>query len=86
MLSLKVLTLLVVPSVLWGLYHYYKDIHKPEPWRWLLLSFALGVTAGWLAGQVYWLLAEIGLRQNQARRRPHKQANRWVHRNDQSGE
>ncbi len=62
MFSLKLLALLLVPSLLWGLYHYYKDIHKPEPWRWLLAAFGLGVGAGWLTGQVYWWLSQLGLR------------------------
>lgn len=52
----------IVPVLFWAAYHYYKDRHLPEPVSHLLLCFAFGIGASWLAIQFYGLLGVVGLR------------------------
>ncbi len=56
--------LLMAPALLWGVYHYYRDVHKPEPWRWLLFAYVLGIGSGWLGLNAYVALDWFGWRQD----------------------
>ena len=53
---------IVVPVVFWGVYHYHKDRHLPEPVLNLLLCFALGLLAAALSKLMYVGLGPLGLR------------------------
>lgn len=64
MSALTLLGLLAAPSFFWAAYHYYKDRHRPEPVRYLLLSYGLGIAAGYLGLQAYALLDLVGLRRD----------------------
>ncbi len=54
--------LILGPVLFWGVYHWYKDQHKPEPFRNLLLTYFLGIAAGALGLHVYTFLEVLGLR------------------------
>lgn len=53
---------IVVPVVFWGVYHYHKDRHLPEPVLNLLLCFGLGLLAAALSKLMYVGLGPLGLR------------------------
>lgn len=53
---------ILVPVLFWGLYHYHKDRHLPEPVANLLLCFIMGVGSAFLAKLFYAGLEPIGLR------------------------
>lgn len=52
----------IVPVLFWAAYHYHKDRHLPEPLDKLLLSFAFGVAASFIAQWLYQGLGIVGLR------------------------
>jgi RsiW-degrading membrane proteinase PrsW (M82 family) len=56
--------MIIGPALFWGAYHLYKDRHAPEPPALLLLSFALGIGAGYLGRFGYELLGDFGLRRD----------------------
>ncbi len=56
------LAVVVAPAALWAAYHYFKDRHRPEPLRNLVLAFALGIGAAILSTWGYQALDLIGLR------------------------
>lgn len=60
--TLELMTLLIAPAMFWAAYHYYKDRHQPEPVRNLLLTYGLGIAAGYLGLRAYEVLEFIGLR------------------------
>ena len=53
---------IVLPTLFWAGYHYYKDRHMPEPIGNLVLCFGLGVLAFFLGKMMYQGLDMIGLR------------------------
>ncbi len=55
------LILLFAPALFWAGYHYYHDRHQPEPLHYLLLTYVLGIGAGYLGTLSYQGLAHIGL-------------------------
>lgn len=59
---LRLLLLLLAPALFWAAYHRYKDRHRPEPVRNLLLSYGLGIGAGLLVVRIYQALDLVGLR------------------------
>lgn len=59
---MQILTLIIAPTLFWAAYHYYKDRHQPEPISNLLLSYGLGIAAGYLGIHAYAALEIIGLR------------------------
>lgn len=61
---MKILTLIIAPTLFWAAYHYYKDRHQPEPIANLLLTYGLGIAAGYLGIQAYAALELVGLRFN----------------------
>jgi hypothetical protein len=50
---LRLLLLLPAPALFWAVYHRYKDRHRPEPVRNLLLSYGLGIGAGLLVVRIH---------------------------------
>lgn len=54
-------TVIVAPALLWLVYHYWKDRFRPEPVRFLLLAYVLGIGSGWLGLQAYEWLTRLGL-------------------------
>ena len=54
--------LILGPALFWGAYHWYKDQHKPEPFRNLLVTYLLGIAAGALGLHAYEVLGQLGLR------------------------
>ena len=60
--SVLLLLPVVIPVLFWGLYHYHKDRHLPEPPGHLLLAFALGIAASFIAKGLYVGLGWVGLR------------------------
>lgn len=52
----------VIPVIFWGIYHYHKDRHLPEPPGHLLLAFLLGIGASFIAQGLYLGLEWAGLR------------------------
>ncbi|WP_455199977.1 PrsW family intramembrane metalloprotease [Kaarinaea lacus] len=61
---MKILTLIIAPTFFWAAYHYYKDRHQPEPIANLLLTYGLGIAAGYLGLHAYVSLELVGLRFN----------------------
>lgn len=59
---MKILTLIIAPTLFWAAYHYYKDRHQPEPISNLLLTYGLGIAAGYLGIHAYTALEFVGLR------------------------
>jgi RsiW-degrading membrane proteinase PrsW (M82 family) len=59
---MKLILLLLAPTLFWAAYHYYKDRHQPEPITNLLLSYGLGIVAGYLGLRAYLALEFVGLR------------------------
>ncbi len=55
-------SLLLIPSLFWAAYHYYKDRHRPEPLLNLVLAYGLGFAAAYLGLLGYELLGTLGLR------------------------
>jgi RsiW-degrading membrane proteinase PrsW (M82 family) len=54
-------SVILAPALFWLVYHFWKDRQRPEPARWLLLAYVLGVGSGWLGLQAYEWLARLGL-------------------------
>jgi protease PrsW len=54
--------LLLGPTAFWAAFHYYKDRHRPEPVLNLLLTYVLGLAAGYLCPYAYQTLGWFGLR------------------------
>jgi RsiW-degrading membrane proteinase PrsW (M82 family) len=52
---------LIAPTLLWALYHYYKDRDQAEPLVNLLLIYVLGIGSGYLGLHVYAALDLVGL-------------------------
>lgn len=61
---MPVLILLIAPALFWAAYHYYHDRHQPEPFHYLLLTYVLGIGAGYLSTLGYQGLAHLGLDYN----------------------
>jgi RsiW-degrading membrane proteinase PrsW (M82 family) len=59
---MKLLLALIAPALFWAAYHYYKDRHQPEPMLNLLLTYGLGIGAGYLGLHAYAALELAGLR------------------------
>ena len=59
--SLQLLPVLL-PIVFWGIYHYHKDRHLPEPVSSLLLAFTLGLVSAALSRLLYTALGWASLR------------------------
>lgn len=59
---MNMILLLIAPTLFWAAYHYYKDRHRPEPIANLLLSYGLGIVAGYLGLHAYRALEFVGLR------------------------
>ena len=59
--SLQLLPVLL-PIVFWGIYHYHKDRHLPEPVSSLLLAFTLGLVSAALSRVLYAALGWASLR------------------------
>ncbi len=59
---LMVVVPIVLPTLFWAGYHYYKDRHMPEPIGNFVLCFALGVLSFFLGKLMYQGLGLIGLR------------------------
>ncbi|MCP4219580.1 MAG: PrsW family intramembrane metalloprotease [bacterium] len=55
------MTGIVGPAFLWNLYFYYKDRFKPEPKRYILMAFFLGVLAAFVCTKMYALAPLLGL-------------------------
>lgn len=51
---------ILAPALFWLTYHYYKDRHRPEPVGLLILSYALGVGAGFVGLKAYALIERLG--------------------------
>lgn len=51
----------IFPTLLWGVYHHYRDRRRPEPLRYSLLAIAAGLGAGVLGQALYRGLAWVGL-------------------------
>lgn len=62
LLSISIVVL--VPALFWIGYHYYKDRHKPEPAAFLVLTYVLGIGAGYLGVQAYAALDAFDLRRD----------------------
>ncbi len=52
----------LLPILFWGLYHYHKDRHLPEPVTSLLLAFGLGLVSAALSRALYIALGWASLR------------------------
>lgn len=52
----------LLPILFWGVYHYHKDRHLPEPASHLLIAFVLGIGAAFLSRAAYMGLEPLGLR------------------------
>jgi protease PrsW len=55
-------TLLLGPIGFWAVFHYHKDRQQPEPVANLLLTYALGLAAGFVCPYAYQALDYFGLR------------------------
>ena len=51
-----------LPVLFWGIYHYHKDRHLPEPIGHLVLTFALGIVAAAVSKALYIALGSVSLR------------------------
>ena len=52
---------ILVPTLFWAGYHYYRDRSRPEPVGYTFLAFACGIAAGWLGQRLYQGLAIVGV-------------------------
>ena len=52
---------ILMPTLFWVGYHYYRDRRQPEPWQHTGLAFVLGIAAGALGQQCYLALASLGV-------------------------
>lgn len=53
---------MVAPTGFWFAYHLYKDRHRPEPALNILLTYLLGIAAGWIGLHLYGALELLDLR------------------------
>jgi RsiW-degrading membrane proteinase PrsW (M82 family) len=55
-----VVAVIIAPALLWLIYHVWKDRFRPEPVRFLLLAYVLGIGSGWFGLKAYEWAARLG--------------------------
>jgi RsiW-degrading membrane proteinase PrsW (M82 family) len=59
--DVRIVAVILAPALLWLVYHVWKDRQRPEPVRFLLVAYVLGIGAGWLGLHVYEWIGRLGL-------------------------